>query len=296
MANAFQTPEALATLAAKLVGADLGIASLFSRDFESDFGGGSGSTVNVRVPGAVEASTRDARDLTTPLVQSSIIEQTIPVTLNTLAYSSVPLAVGHFDLDLVDYGKQVLAPQAAALSKYVAREAAEALQAVPETTSIVFDEANPARVFTAIRRQLRANGVGADESLFAIVGSDVYAALQDALPAAGTVFDANGRVRNFEIHESTRIAPGEILGFIRSAFSLVVRAPKAPEGAPFSSSVRTDEFAATLIRTFDASTASDRSIVEALVAVQAMPLAVDQEDGTVDLVAHGGAVRVLTGA
>lgn len=291
------TPQNVASVAAKLVGADLGLARLFSRDFEADFGHGSGSVVKVRVPGAVEASTRDARDKTTPLTQSAIIEQSIPVELNTLAYSSVPLAAGHYDLDLQSYATQVLAPQALAIAKYVERETVEALQATPDTTSITFSAANPAKTFTAIRSKLRANGVGAEAPLYAAVGSDVYAALLDGpVGSSGVTFDADGKVRGFEVHESTRLAPDEIVAFVRPAFALVVRAPMKPEGAPWGATVREDVFALTALRVFDAGTATDRSIVEALVAVKAMPLAVDQEDGTVELVANGGAVRVLTGA
>jgi hypothetical protein len=292
-----QTPENIARVAAQIVGLDLGLAKLLSRDFEADFGGGSGSVVKVRVPGAVEASTRDARDLTTPLVQAALIEQSIPVELNTLAYSSVPLAAGHYDLDMTDYARQILQPQSSALVKYVERETVAALQATPETTSITFDEANPGKTFTAIRRQLRANGVGAGEPLLAAVGADVYAALLDAVPStAGVTFTEDGKVRGFQVVESTRLAADEIVGFVRPAFALVVRAPKVPEGAPYGASVREDDFAVTTIRTFDPSTATDRSIVSALVAVKAMPLAVDQEDGTVDLVPNAGAVRVLTAA
>lgn len=291
------TPETVATVAAKLTGKDLGVAGLFSRDFEADYGPGSGSIVQVRVDGAVEASTRDARDLTTPLVQSSIVEKKIPVTLNTMAYSSVPLGVGHYDLDLVDYAAQVLRPQSEAIRKYITREAVEALQATPETTTITYDADLPARTFTQIRSALRANGVSADEPISAVVGSDVFAAILDAERGKGLGFDENGEtVRGISIMESTRLQADEIVAFIRPAFTLVMRAPAVPAGANYGASVAVEEGAVTALRVFDAGTATDRSIVQALVAVQAMPLAVDQEDGTVDLVPNGGAIRVLTGA
>ena len=294
MTTSLYTPEQAATVAAGLVGADLGLAKMISRDFEADFGGGSGSVVRVRVPGAVEASTRDSRDTSAPLVQSSVIEQTIPVTLDTMAYSSVPLAAGHYDLDLIDYSRQVLYPQAQAIQKYVEREIATAFQATP-VTAVKHDGTNPARTFTALRRKLRDNGVDSSTPIFAAVGSEVYSQLLDGpVGSAGTTFDADGKVRGIEVVENTRLADNEIVAFVRPAFALVVRAPRNPEGAPWSASVRTDDFALTAIRAFETGTASDRSIVQALVAVQAMPLAVDREDGTVDLVENGGAVRVLT--
>ena len=106
-------------------------------------------------------------------------------------------------------------------------------------------------------------------------------------------------MRGFEIHESRRIRADEVVAFVREALSLVVRAPEPPAGAAFAASVRAEgdsPFALTHIQAFDVSTGSDRSIVEALVAVVPMPLAVDRENGTVELVPHGGAVRVDTAA
>jgi hypothetical protein len=287
-------PSDVAAVAAKLVGKDLNLARLIARDFESDFGGGSGSTVAVRVPGSVKASRRDARDLTTPLAQSTIVEQTIPVTLDELVYSNVPLAVGHYDLDLADFGQQVLRPQARAIAVDVETQVVAALQATPETTSLTYDASNPARIFTAIRRQLRSAGVQADESLFAAVGAGVYADLLDS--DADVEADQFVKARGFQIHESTRLADDEIVAFCRPAFALVVRAPSVPDGVPFGATIREDDFALTALQAFSTETASNRSIVEALVAVQAMPLAVDREDGTVDLIDNAGAVRVLTAA
>lgn len=292
MAHAIYTPEQVATVAAKLVGTDTNLARLIARDFEADFGGGSGSTINVRVPSSAKASTKDARDLTTALVQSSLIEQTIPVTLDTLVYTSVPLATGHYDLDLASFSAQVLAPQASAVVEHVEQEVADALQATPETTAITYNAAKPAATFTAIRRKLRSNGVPAGMPMVAAVGASVYADLLDA--DADVTENEAAKVRGFSVYESTRLADSEIVAFVRPAFSLVVRAPEVPAGAPFGASVRTEDFALTALRAFDAGTATDRSIVEALVAVQAMPLPVRQADGTVDLVENAGAVRVLT--
>jgi hypothetical protein len=295
------TPSDVAGVAARLVGTDLNLARLISTDYAADFAGHRGSTVNVRVPGAVAASTKDARDTTTPLVASPIVEQSIPVTLNTLAYSNVPLAPGHYDLDIESFAAQILRPQADALVEYVEAEIADALQATPETTAITYAAATPAKTFTAIRRTLRQNGVPAGTKLTAVVGANVYADLLDADAEVGS--DQILRVRGFEIHESTRLAADEIVGFVPAAFSLVVRAPEPPAGAPFSASVRTDAvagpdratsgFAVTHIRAFDTSTGVDRSIVQALVAVAAMPLPVRVDDA-IELVANAGAVRVLT--
>ncbi len=291
MANTILTADEIATIAASLAGQDLGLAALFSRDVEADFGGGTGATIRVRVPGAVQAHERSAFDKTTPLAVDEIVEQSIPVTLDTLVYSNVPLSVGDQELNIVDFGVQILKPQTSAIVKNIEAQAAAALVATPATT-VTYAAATPAKAFTKLRSTLRANGVSSGARMRAAVGSDVWADLLDG--PLGT-FDEGGKtVRGVEVYESTRIPAKEVVAFIPEAFSLVVRAPQVPAGAPFGASVKSGGFALTHLQTFDSATASDRSIVEALVAVTAMPLAVDNEDGTVDLVEHGGAVRIVT--
>lgn len=293
MTNTFLTSDNLARVASTLAGKDLGLAALIHRDLEADFTAGKGNVVKVRVPGSVAAQTRSIFDTSTPLVSDEIAEQSINVTLTDHAYSNVVLSEGDLDLTIENFSAQVLAPQVAAVVKYVERAVATAMKATPETLAIAFAAATPAKTFTAIRSALRSNGVSVDAPLYAAVGTDVYGALLDG--PIGT-FDADGKVRGFTVVESTRLAPDEILGFVSEAFALVVRAPAVPSGAPYGASVNDNGFALRHIRSYDGTVAADRSLLSAFVGVQAMPLAVDNEDGTVSLVANGGAVRVLTAA
>ncbi|MBT2499797.1 hypothetical protein J7E25_11895 [Agromyces sp. ISL-38] len=296
MPNTILTADEIASTAAKLVGGDLGISKLFSSDVAADFGGGTGETIRVRVPGAVPSRERAANDTTTALAVDTISEQSVPVTLDTLAYSNVALSVADTELNLIDFGSQVLDPQARSITRKVEAEAAAALLATP-ATALTYAAATPAKLFTAIRKTLRDRGVSAESKIVAVVGSSVYADLLDG--PVGT-WDANGStVRGIEIHESSRVPADNVIAFVREAFSLVVRAPEPPAGAPYGASIRAEgdsPFALTHLQAFDVATGSDRSIVEALVAVVPMPQAKDNEDGTVTLVPHGNAVRVDTAA
>ena len=295
MPNTILNADEIAAVAARLVGLDLGISKLFSSDVTADFGGGTGETIRVRVPGAVPSRERAANDTTTALAVDTISEQSVPVTLDTLAYSNVALSVADTELNLVDFTKQVLDPQSRSITRKVEAEAATALLATPATT-LAYTAATPAKLFTQIRKTLRDRGVDAEAKIVAVVGSSVYADILDAAPGSG--FDANGTtVRGIEIHESSRVPADNVIAFVREAFSLVVRAPEPPAGAPYAASIRAEgdsPFALTHIQAFDVASGSDRSIVEALVAVVPMPQARDNEDGTVTLVPHGSAVRVDT--
>jgi len=294
MTNSLLVPEQIAEVTAKLVGADLNLAALVHRDLEAEFGSGSGSTVKVRVPGAVPSRTRGIYDVSTPLASDEINEESISVTLSEHCYSNVALSEGDLDLDLGNFASRVLLPQATAVVKRVEREVAAAMTSTPET-KLTYDPSNPATVFTAIRRQLRDNGVPAGVKLTAAVGSNVYADLMDGpTGSAGTTFDADGRVRGFDVVESTRLGADEIVAFVKEAFALVVRAPQVPAGAPYGASVSEGGFALRHLRAYDTSTAVDRSLVSSFVGVSAMPLAIDNENGTVTLKPHAGAVRVIT--
>ncbi|MCZ4301358.1 hypothetical protein [Microbacterium oxydans] len=303
MANTFNLDiNNLAQTAAKLVGMDFNLAGLISRDVEADFAPGRGSTVRVAVPAAIPTRTKGIYDRTTPLVADDLNEQFIEVELKDHLYNVAVLSAGDFSLDITDFGRQVLLPQTRAIAAKVEALTAATMSATPETTSIPYAAATPAKAFTAARRVLRANGVPGDSILRAAVGSSVYADLLDA--PVGQGFDADGKVRGFEVVESTRLADSDIVAFVPEAFTLVARAPMVPAGAAHGASTVTPvldnergaQFAVTAVVDYDSTVAADRSLVSTFAAVQAMPLPVDNEDGTVTLLAHGGAVRIDTAA
>lgn len=290
--STFYTATEAATVVAKIVSKDLVAAGLVSRDFDADFAPGRGLTVPVRIPGAAKARTKSPSDKNTPIVADEINEQTVDVTITDHVHHLSTLSEADLTLNLKDFSAQVLAPQAGALAKFAENAVVTAMKATP-ATDLAYDAAQPARTFTRIRAQLRDNGVPAEEPITALVGSKVYG---DLLDGPERTFDPDGKVRGITVHESTRLAPDEIVAFIRPAFVLVARAPIAPEGAPFSASVSTPEFAARVIRQYAPSVAAEQSLVSVLLGARAMPLPVDNGEGAVELVEHGGAVRVLTGA
>lgn len=213
MPNQLLTPDHIAQVAAGLVGDGLGLAGLLHRDLEADFGAGTGDTVKVRVPGAIAAQTKSIHDVSTPLVRGSINEKSIDVKLTDHVYDVVPLSEADLDLDIVDFTRQILIPQSDAIVNFVERAVAAAMKGTPET-ALTYDATNPAKVFTAIRKRLRDNGVPTTAKLVAAVGSGVYTDLLDGpVGSSGTTFDADGKVRGFEVVESTRLATDEIVAF-----------------------------------------------------------------------------------
>ncbi|WP_404433282.1 hypothetical protein LG299_02695 [Microbacterium lacus] len=303
MANNFNLDiEQVAQIAAKLTGRDFNLAALISRDVEAAFNPGAGNKIRVSVPAAIPTRTRGVYDKTTALVADELSEQFIEVTLADHVYNLAVLSDGDLSLNITEYGRQVLAPQTRAIAAKIEALTAATMSATPAAVGITYSAAAPAKAFTAARRVLRDNGVPGDAILRAAVGSSVYADLLDA--PVGHGFDADGKVRGFTVVESTRLDAEDIVAFIPQAFTLVARAPLVPAGAAYGASIVTPvfddengaQFAIRVINDYDSNVAADRSLVGTFCAVQAMPLAVDQEDGNVELVAHGGAVRIATGA
>lgn len=310
MANTFYTPEQVASTAVSLVAEDAYLSALISRNFEDDLlgGGGKGRTVNVKIPGALVARSRGIDDVTTSIVLDSIAEDTVPITLGDHIYSAVGLSEGDLSLNLTDFGAQVLKPQTDAVVDRVENMVASAISSIALDTAVRWDAANPVKTFTEIRRILRERGVPAT-GLNVVVGTDVFAALLDA----NAVTDASqsgstealregsvGRLRGFQIVESTRVASDEIAAFHRDAFTLAARAPKVPEGASFGASVSGGGFSLRYLRDYDATKTQDRSVVSTFAGVAALPLYRIERDeatgvATVNAVAGGAAFRMSIG-
>ncbi|MEU7171278.1 P22 phage major capsid protein family protein [Micromonospora tulbaghiae] len=303
MPNTFLNADHIAALAVELVKKDLVLGDLVHRDYAAEFGGGTGETIRVRVPGALPARTRAGSDKTTALVDDEIAEQSIPVTLNTLAYSSVLMSESDMSLNLEDFGRQVLKPQTDALVAYCERSILAAMQATPESIGITLDAAAPAKIFTKIRTALRNSGVPASMPIRAVVGTDVAAALLDG--PAGT-WDADGtatadagkamgKVRGIAVYESNRLAGDEVIAFVPNAFTLAVRAPVVPQGATTGRSFAANGFALRWVADYLSTQAADRSLLATFVGAKAMPLPiVNETTGAVTLTPNAGAVRVLT--
>lgn len=291
--NTLLVPNEVAKLAAELLSLDLGVAATVNRETEADFAGHVGSTVRVRVPGAVKAIDRGVGEVTT-LTRQNIAEQYINVTLEHDRGLVVPITDKDLTLDLRDYGSQILAPQTSAIANAIERDVVAKLKAAPIDTSITYDPAKPTDALAAIRTRLRDNGVTSSTKLYLAVAPDVYGDLLAAGAFNENATDGGLSVaKSFTVIESNRLAAGELIGYIKNSVALAVVAPSAPQGAPFASSQAIEGGAVRIVNAWDPSVGVDTSYVNTFVGVAAMPLpVVDEDAGTVTLVANGGVVHV----
>jgi hypothetical protein len=307
MANTFYTAAQVARTAVALTAQDAFLSQLVSRNFEDDLfaGGGLGRTVNIRIPAALIARERGIDETTAAIVLDSLTETTVPLTLGTHVYSAVGLSEGDITLNLADFTAQVLAPQAEAVVDRLENTVATALRAIPLNTTLDWDAANPVKTFTQIRKTMRDAGVPAT-GLNVVVGTSVYAALLDAKAitdasesgSTEALRDAGvGKIRGFNIVESTRVDDGEIIAFHRDAFTLATRAPLVPAGASFGETVSEKGFSLRYIRDYDVMHTQDRSLVSTFAGVAALPLYKVTRDYTgntasVTAVPNAGSIRM----
>lgn len=291
MSNTFATNDGqvLADVAAGLAETDMGLAALIYRDVAAEFVPGRGNTVSIRVPGVTTTATRSVGS-TADYEVGEIVEQLLPVTLTTEAYSVVPVSLAESTLDITSYAKQVLKPQTMTVAHHIESVTAAAFAATPKDATIAYSATDPRSAVIHARAALRARGVSADANIRAVAGANVFA---DLLLA--NALDDQGSVAGVKVHESNAVPVDALYVFVPGAFVAAIRAPLPPEGATVAASATTAGMALTHMRAFNGANGTTNSIVTTFVGVAPMPLPVaDYENGVVDLVEGGGIVSIDT--
>ena len=107
-----------------------------------------------------------------------------------------------------------------------------------------------------------------------------------------------GRVRGFNVVESTRVDEDDIVAFHKDAITLAVRAPVVPAGAAFGQMVADKGFSLRYLRDYDVTKTVDRSLVSTFVGAATLPMkriVRDYTAGTASVVDAPAMVRVNVG-
>lgn len=288
-------PSQAADVAAALVEEEAFLSALIGRDMEQNLlgGGKRNRTVDVSIPSALVAHSRDIDDKTTGLILDEIAESTVSLTLGTHAFSAVSLSEDDLNYKIGDFSRQVLRPQGEGVADFIEHMVERTFADIAESADaaeIAWDEADPVKTFTAIRKALRKRGVP-QKNLNVVVGTNVYGALLDA----GAITDASqsastaalregnvGKIRGFNIVESLRVGDDEIVAFHRDAFTMAVRAPKVPQGAPAGALSSAGGFPLRWLRDYDTAHQADLSVLSTFTGIAQMPLYRVERDYTAE--------------
>lgn len=276
----------IAATSLALLKPDLVLARLVRRDFEDEFQGGVGKTVNVRRPYTFAARSRAVG------TQSAITVDTIsepalqPVTIDDMVYSAVAVSDEEMSMDLRSFSEQVLAPQATAVGYAIENKVATLIQTA-QAAGLTWGSDYPGALVDA-RKVLRLHSVPLD-GLVCVVAPDVAAGfLKDSkLRDASQSGDADalrnatiGRVAGMDVVESNLLPAGYGYVFHRDAFALVLRAPAVPDGVSFGASTSAEGFSVRWIKDYDATTLQDRSILSVFTGTASFTLSERLANGT----------------
>ncbi|WP_062312698.1 P22 phage major capsid protein family protein [Demequina rhizosphaerae] len=292
MSNTLLDPRDLAGVTADLAKADFGLAGLVYTEASIGFAPGQGSTVNIAVPGSTSASER-ALGVTTDYTVDGVVEQTFPISVDAEAYSTVSLSLSESTLDLENYTRQILAPQARAVAGKIEGKVAALIDGMATEASITYDSANPKAALVKARAMLRANQVPGE--IVVVAGSTAYADLL----LSGDDVDTSAavpKVAGMTIVENNRVAPTALVVMVRAAIGLAIVAPE-PLDETNSAAHRTADggFAVRVLRGTNPANGQSLSTVSTFVGAALLPIPKhDAETGETVLTDGIGAVAINT--
>ncbi len=225
--------------------------------------------------GTVEA----LRDMDTrpdyAIVSESLNESSIAVTLDTHVYSAVDLSDAELSLDITNFGVQVLTPQIRSIANRVEFMVGKKLNSLTPTVVTSTDIAIARRTAIALRKRMNANDVPASGRIL-LVGvnveeiflTDPHFTRVDQSGTPSALRDAEiGRTAGFRVVVSNTIHPDRMVAFHPSAYTLVTRAPRMPEGAASGSSESYAGIAIRALKDYNSAVAKDRSFLSTYVGI-----------------------------
>jgi len=249
---------------------------------DANFRGALDDTVTLRVPAVLSSRTRVMRS-SDPLVADNLAETSVLVKLATHIYNLLNITDEELTLDIVDFARQVLAPQMRAVAEGMEDVIADALAGatVGVGQTLTFDGTsttgegayqmlvkagavlNNLKVPRANRVFLAGTNAEAallnDDKLVKVNESGTTDALREATIT---------RVAGFTVVGSLAIGPNEAYAFDRNAIAFANVAPALPDGATMKARVALDGLALRYIRDYNPTNATgpvDRSLVDSFV-------------------------------
>lgn len=291
----------------------------------AEWEGAFGDTVTIRVPARRTARTRVLR-AGTAITNDDSNEFGVPVTLDTDVYNGANITDENLTLDIVDFGKQVLAPQVTAVAEGVEDAiAAQIAGATYETdhtidaddTDLLTSSAHDwYKVANRARRILNDSNVP-KANRWLLVGSVVEEEMLnndkfirfDSIGASGedALREASiGRIAGFTVVQSNAIPTTDAYAYHKSAFVLATKAPAVPRGAAFAQGISLGQaenmgaqsglagINARWLMDYDYSSTTDRSLVDTYIGTAQVGDPEDPTDPDSDLILER-AVRISGG-
>lgn len=268
MANNFLKADQIAAAAIGLLQREMVLPGLVWTNAVADFRGARDDTVSLRVPARAVARERTLRD-NSGLVMDELAETKVDVTLDKDVYHGAIVTDENLNLDISNFGAQVLQPQVSAVALGVENRLATLMSGATYANTISVGSSDAYEVLVDARAALQKAFVPR-ENRVVVVGADLEAKFLkserlsrvDQSGSDSALRDANiGRIAGMPVYASMAIDPGAGYVFHKSAFVLSMMAPTVPDGCTYGKSQSYQGIALRWIRDYDPIHTTDRSIV-----------------------------------
>ncbi len=278
MANVYIKAAKIVEAANLLLQREIVLPRLVWRQADAEFRGALNDTITLRVPPVLASRSRTMRS-TTALVADESTETSVPVQLATHVYSLLNIKDEDLTLDIVDFTRQVLAPQMRAVAEGMEEVIADALAGatVSSDQEIEFDDSDDMwDVLVDCGAVLSNLKVPRSQRVF-VAGTNAEAALlkEDKFVKANESGSTTAleeatitRRAGFTVVGSLALDPDVAYAFHSTAVAFANVAPALPEGATAKARVAMDGLALRYIRDYNPTNATgpvDRSLVDAFV-------------------------------
>lgn len=277
-ANSFYTPEVVSRLMLGALVQDLILPRLVNRSAEADFGGGSGTVINIRTPPSVTgggARTYDQtlRDAGTPIVLDRITEATVPLTIGPMLYKGVPITDEDFTFELTDFTRQVVEPVAQPVGVGAEAVLGGVMNGFTASATITPDDTSESihQAVLEARMTLNKRNVPPAGRILLVSPEIEMSLLTDTANRLVRYQDSGstealrnatiGRLYGMEVIVTNELTAWSFMIFNRDAFAFLLKAPPVPAGCTFGASISYQGLALRMIRDYDAAFMQDRLIV-----------------------------------
>jgi len=280
MVNTIQSADRISSLLVELLYRRTTLLSTVARQSFSDFTGGGGDTVTVRVREKVATRRRATANQGDAIVRDNVVEVAVPVVLAEL-YSAVPVTNAEWELELENFGAQILGPQAAGMVEGVEDELIVAMNALAADAS--FDLA-------ASAADTEAKLIAASEALdnLDVPMDGRYLAISPAIKSRmlavpnfvrtdgignGTAIERAtfGSILGFTVVVNNALTTGTAVAYHRSGFAAAMGARSAPAAAGVTGSSQSlDGIAMLWLRQWNDDTVAEESVVQTFAGASAV--------------------------
>lgn len=270
---AFLSPTRIINAALGLLVRETSLPRTVWRDPVGEFAGAYNDTISIRVPAYAPARTRALRS-GSARTKDSLTERKVDLVLDTDVYKDIGITDEQLNLDISDFGKQVLDPIAQGMVQEITAQLAAEMSGATYARSIAFTYATGnawSDIILGAREYLNKAHVPAGERYLAVGPAIETALLKTDLFVSAERSGNNdalsdaviGRKAGFTVVSAQELGPNEAYAYHKTAYALSMKAPAVPAGAAWGVTKSLDGFAMRAVQGFDIDTVEDRVIFDA---------------------------------